>query len=103
MFQLKNDSVFDISVMPQIEALRKYPPLATLTRGATENYFVKDGNKSLLIPKGCTVVIPVYAIHRDPEIYPDPERFDPDRFLPEEESKRHPYSFLPFGEGIALY
>lgn len=81
------------------ESLRKYPPITMLTRGATADYWVKEGGKSLLIPKGCTVVIPVYAIQNDPDIYKDPERFDPDRFLPEEENKRHPYSFLPFGEG----
>lgn len=71
-----------------------------LTRGATEDYLVKDSKKPQIIPRGLTVVIPVYAIQHDPEIYPEPEKFDPDRFLPDEENKRHPYAFLPFGEGI---
>lgn len=95
------EAMLEMKYLDQVlkESLRKYPPLVTLTRGATENYWVKDGNKSRLIPKGCTVIIPVYAIQYDAELYPDPDRFDPDRFLPEEESKRHPYSFLPFGEG----
>lgn len=70
-----------------------------LTRGATEDYWIKDLKKPQFIPKGCTVLIPVYAIQNDPDIYPDPQRFDPDRFLPGEESKRHPFAFLPFGEG----
>lgn len=44
-------------------------------------------------------MIPVYAIHHDPEFYPNPEVFDPDRFKAEEIQKRHPQSFLPFGHG----
>lgn len=53
----------------------------------------------LVIPGGVSVIIPVYAIHHDPEVYPDPDKFNPDRFTPEEIQKRHPTSFLPFGDG----
>lgn len=45
------------------------------------------------------VMIPVHAVHHDPEIYPDPSRFDPDRFAPDAVSARNSYSFLPFGDG----
>lgn len=45
------------------------------------------------------MMIPVYAIHHDAEYYPEPEVFDPNRFLPEEVKKRHNMSYLPFGEG----
>lgn len=79
-----------------------YPPLSMLTRGATEDYWVRDSKQPQLIPKGCTVVIPVYAIQHDPRIYPQPEKFNPDRFLPDEEKKRHPYAFLPFGRQDGL-
>ncbi|XP_044263329.1 cytochrome P450 4C1-like [Tribolium madens] len=51
------------------------------------------------IPAGVMVVIHLARLHKDPEQFPDPDRFDPDRFLPENVSKRHPYSFVPFSAG----
>jgi cytochrome P450 family 6 len=48
---------------------------------------------------GTVVVIPVEAVHNDPKYYPEPERFDPERFSEEEKQKRHHYVYLPFGEG----
>jgi cytochrome P450 family 6 len=44
-------------------------------------------------------VIPVLALHYDPKYYPEPERFDPERFNEDEKAKRHHYVYLPFGEG----
>ena len=61
------------------------------------DYQVPDSK--VIIEKGKTVMISVYSIHHDPEYYPDPEKYDPDRFSQEEIDKRHPYSFLPFGAG----
>jgi len=52
-----------------------------------------------LVPKGTTVGIFTYVLHRDPEMYPNPEQFNPDRFLPENCNGRHPYSFIPFSAG----
>jgi cytochrome P450 len=46
-----------------------------------------------------TTVIPVYALHHDPKYYPEPERFDPERFNEDEKANRHRYVYLPFGEG----
>jgi cytochrome P450 family 6 len=51
------------------------------------------------IPQGKSIMIPVYGIHHDVNIYPDPEKFDPDRFTATEVQNRHSCAFLPFGEG----
>lgn len=68
-----------------------------LQRECNKDYQIPDSDA--IIPKGTQVHIPVIAIHMDPKYYPDPERFDPDRFTDEEKSKRPHYSYLPFGEG----
>jgi cytochrome P450 len=44
-------------------------------------------------------IIPIYALHHDPKYYPEPERFDPERFNEDEKAKRNHYVYLPFGEG----
>lgn len=51
------------------------------------------------LPKGGTVGIVLLSIHRSEKYWPDPLKFDPDRFLPEEVAKRHPYCYLPFSGG----
>ncbi len=64
---------------------------------AKQNYLVPGTD--LIIEKGTEIAIPFDAIQHDAEIYPNPDKFDPDRFTPEELAKRHPCSFLPFGSG----
>lgn len=51
------------------------------------------------IPKNVPVWIPAIGIHRDPDVYPKPEVFDPERFMDDAMSSRHPMSFLAFGDG----
>ncbi|CAH1110011.1 unnamed protein product, partial [Psylliodes chrysocephalus] len=79
------------------ETLRKYPPLPFLFRECTENY--KVPGEDLQIEKGTFTTIPILGIHYDPEYYPDPERFDPERFSEENRRSIPPFAWLPFGEG----
>ncbi|KAH8375795.1 hypothetical protein KR200_008488 [Drosophila serrata] len=78
------------------ETMRKYPGLPILNRECTQDYTVPETNH--VIPKGTPVVISLYGIHRDPEYFPDPEKYDPYRFS--EESRNYDSTgFMPFGEG----
>lgn len=48
------------------------------------------------LPRGCVVLVSPHFTHKDPDVWPDPDVFDPDRFLPENSLGRHPHSFIPF-------
>lgn len=79
------------------ETLRKYPSLPFLDRTTVETY--KMPNSDLVIQKGTPVFISMLGMHYDPEYFPDPEKYDPERF--NEKNKRNipAYSYFPFGEG----
>jgi cytochrome P450 len=75
------------------ETMRLYPPAWTIERDALAD----DEFAGVRIPAGSTVAIPPYLVHRNPEFWPDPAGFDPDRFMGSAE--RHRYSYIPFGGG----
>ena len=79
------------------ETLRLYNPAQLTTREASEDY--KWGDTGITIPKGMIISIPIHAIHHSPKFYPNPHRFDPNRFMPENRSNLIPYTYLPFGAG----
>ncbi|KAI4454492.1 cytochrome p450 [Holotrichia oblita] len=97
--KLTYDSVMGMKYMGQVldETLRKYPPVPTLLRQCVIDY--KLPNSDFTLEAGTKVEIPVYALQHDPEFYPDPDKFDPERFTEENKAKRHPYVYIPFGEG----
>ena len=81
----------------ETETLRKYPPLPTLHRNTRNAYKVPGTND--IIDKGVEIIVPTYAIQHDPEFYPEPENFDPNRFDGEAAKQRNFMTWLPFGEG----
>ena len=77
------------------EALRYFSPIWVVPRTSVADDEI-DGYR---IPRGSTVLVPVNAVHHDPRFWPDPERFDPTRFLPENAGDHHRFAYLPFGAG----
>ena len=77
------------------ETLRIAPGFFRLDRKCTKDWEY-NGMK---IKKNMTVRFPLYALHMDPDIYPDPESFNPDRFMPGNQEKLDPYAFGTFGNG----
>ncbi|XP_041640223.1 cytochrome P450 3A30-like isoform X2 [Cheilinus undulatus] len=77
------------------ECMRLYPPAARLERVAKETVKING----IMIPKGMLVMIPVFALHHDPTLWPEPEQFQPERFSKENKENIKPYSYLPFGAG----
>jgi cytochrome P450 len=77
------------------EALRLYPPVYVFGRDSKDP--VTIGGYDLPVPTNA--MTSPWVLHHSARFWPDPERFDPDRFLPEREAARHRYSYLPFGAG----
>ncbi|XP_055011952.1 thromboxane-A synthase-like isoform X1 [Boleophthalmus pectinirostris] len=77
------------------EALRMYPPGFRFVRNI-ERDSVVNGQR---LPKEAWIEIPVGFLHHDPEHWPEPEKFIPERFTPEAKAARHPFVYLPFGAG----
>ncbi|NWX17662.1 CP4V2 protein, partial [Aegotheles bennettii] len=77
------------------ESLRLFPSVPLFARTLREDCSIRGYQ----IPKGANVLVITYALHRDPEIFPDPEEFRPERFLPENSKGRHPYAYVPFSAG----
>jgi cytochrome P450 len=97
------DRPMELSDLPRLpyvqrvvqEALRLYPPVWIFERDALE----EDTAGPYRIPKGSIVGVCPFVLHRNPRYWDNPEGFDPDRFLPENEKLRPRYAYLPFGGG----
>ncbi|ORW01090.1 hypothetical protein AWC14_10210 [Mycobacterium kyorinense] len=77
------------------ETMRLYPPAWTIERDAV----TADNIAGVEVSPGDTVAISPYLLHHHSEFWPNPEGFDPRRFLSEDATKRPRYAFMPFGGG----
>nr|CAI5859094.1 unnamed protein product [Callosobruchus analis] len=80
-----------------METLRLYPPVPIIARQINQD--IKLASDNYVLPAGATVIIGTFKVHRLPSVYPNPDKYDPDNFLPERTANRHYYSFIPFSAG----
>ncbi|XP_045448676.1 cytochrome P450 9e2-like [Melitaea cinxia] len=85
------------------ETLRLWPPRTNLQRLCTKDINIGKPNPTAtadyIVRRGETITIPIWAIHRDPNLFPNPNKFDPERFSEENKAKINPMSYMPFGAG----
>ncbi len=80
------------------EAIRLYPPAWGVGRRAIEDYRVGGHT----IPARSILLMSPYVVHRNPRWFPEPEKFDPERWLPERAAERPKFSYFPFGGGARV-
>jgi cytochrome P450 len=100
VLQGRTPTADDLSTLPWttavfLEAMRYFSPAWAIPRVAVHDDVVGDQ----AIPKGTTVIIPAHLVHHDPRWWPNPEQFDPSRFLPGAGKDRPRSAYLPFGGG----
>ncbi|XP_063929991.1 cytochrome P450 6k1-like [Zophobas morio] len=93
------EAIQDMTYLDMVlnETLRKYPLTNYTDRRCEEKYTFEE--TGLTVDKNICILIPIAGLHYDPEYFPNPEKFDPERFSSENKHKIVPYTFLPFGEG----
>lgn len=78
------------------ESMRLYPPAPFLAREATDDFPLFDG----IIPKGTQIILSLYNVHRNQTFWGEnANEFYPERFLPENCARYHPYQYVPFSAG----
>ncbi|XP_049964465.1 cytochrome P450 6a2-like [Schistocerca serialis cubense] len=84
----------------RLQTLRMYPSVPVLNREVVQDY--KLPGYDCVLEEGTKVFIPVLGLHHDRKFFRNPEKFDPEHFSEEQKASRHPYCYLPFGEGPRL-
>ena len=102
--QITYGGVLSMKYMDMVvsEALRKWPSSVAVDRVCTKPYTIEakyPDERPLLLEKNAVVWLPIFGLHRDPNHYPEPECFDPERFNDRNKINIKPYTYLPFGSG----
>jgi cytochrome P450 len=82
--------------MVMAESMRLYPPAWAMGRYALNDFQLGE----FFLPAKTTVLMSQFITHRDPRFFPDPLRFDPERFTPEAKARRAKFTYFPFGAGF---
>ncbi|XP_054848761.1 cytochrome P450 3A29-like isoform X2 [Eublepharis macularius] len=91
------DAILQMEYLDMVvnETLRLYPPAGRIERVCKSTVEING----VTIPEGTVTMIPANVLHRDPEYWPEPEEYRPERFSKENKESIDPYTFLPFGAG----
>ncbi|XP_060116484.1 cytochrome P450 3A9-like [Heteronotia binoei] len=94
---LTYDAIMQLEYLDMVidETQRLYPLGGRLERLSKKDVEING----VIIPKDTVVMIPPFVLHRDPEYWPEPEEFRPERFSKENRENINPYTYLPFGAG----
>nr|XP_022901568.1 probable cytochrome P450 6a21 isoform X1 [Onthophagus taurus]XP_022901569.1 probable cytochrome P450 6a21 isoform X1 [Onthophagus taurus] len=97
--EINYDFISELNYLDMVlaESMRKYPPAPAYCRKCTKDYQI-PGTKTI-IKKGMPLVIPTFALHRDPDYFPEPDVFNPERFNNTNKHNIKEFSYIPFGEG----
>ena len=92
-----SEDVFRLTYTGKVlsESMRLYPPVWLMVRRPARDFPLGG----FVLPAGCYVHVSQYLTHRDPRFFPDPERFDPERWVPEAVAARPKFCYFPFGAG----
>lgn len=104
VFEGDRDREVTLADLPQLkylervfkETLRCFAPAPLYARQPATDVKLPSG---YTLPRGCVVLVSPHFTHKDPDVWPDPDTFDPDRFLPDNSRGRHPHAFIPFSAG----
>lgn len=102
--EISYDALAKMEYIDQVvsETLRLHPAVLAIDRLCVEEFELPPaapGYKSVTVSPGEVVLFPAYGLHRDPKYFPDPEKFDPERFGKENKDNIDPYVYMPFGIG----
>lgn len=102
--KLTYDALLKMKYMDMVvsEILRKWPPVPGMDRVCTKPYTIEPvlpDEKPVPLKPGDVLWLPMQGVHRDPNNYPNPDKFDPERFSDENKVNIRPYTYIPFGSG----